>query len=310
MSARAPTTEAILQTFTEPVTKLTDRPRNASINRFLRQLKINARSVRCDLGGCRHGYVWMLESETTWLARDGITAAVAHPTDPGACTTTGIAVDRDAARWTWEEAKYKFQYYVNMEVAFQKPIKANIDSDYLDELADPEEGLADLTPLTMLTHLIQRYGKITEEEIKENETLLHEPFDISQSFESFIKRQVCQNYATEAAEPITDGRLTRTAVGLIKATHLFTTTVDKWDEKEAADKTWADFKTYFRLAYDRYVKSQETLLTASLPEETSSNTQATSAPKQPALKRPKSTSTAPSQPRMDDTCAWMPETST
>jgi hypothetical protein len=58
----------------------------------------------------------MLESETTWLVRDGITVAVAHPTDPGACTTTGTAADRDAARWTWEEAKYKFQYYVNMEV--------------------------------------------------------------------------------------------------------------------------------------------------------------------------------------------------
>jgi hypothetical protein len=69
MSARAPTTEAILQAFTEPVTKLIDRPRHASIKRFLRQLKINARSVRCDLGGGRHGYVWMLESKATWLAR-------------------------------------------------------------------------------------------------------------------------------------------------------------------------------------------------------------------------------------------------
>jgi hypothetical protein len=183
------------------VTKITDRPRHASIKRFLRQLIINARSVHCDLGGGRHGYVWMLESDPTWLARDGIVGA-AHPTNPGVCNTTGTAADRDDARWLWEEAKYKFQYYVNMEVAFQKLIKANIDSDYLAELADPEEGLVDITPLAMLTHLIQRYGEITEEEIEANETLLHKPFDVSQSFESCIKRmQLCQNYATKAFEP-------------------------------------------------------------------------------------------------------------
>jgi hypothetical protein len=43
---------------------------------------------------------------------------------------------------------------LDLVVAFQKLIKANIDSDYLDELADPKEGLADATPLTMRTHLI------------------------------------------------------------------------------------------------------------------------------------------------------------
>jgi hypothetical protein len=208
----------------------------------------------------------MLEDDATWLARAGITAIVTPPTDPGTCTTTGTATERDAARWTWEEAKYKFQHYINMEVAFQKLIKTNIDSDYLDELADSVEGLVDVTPRTMLTHLITRYGKITEEEIVANETLLHEPFDISQSFESFIKRmQVCQNYATEALEPITDSQLTRIALGLIKATHhLFTTQVDKWDDKVATDKTWTNFKTHFQEAYEKYIKSQETLSTAGI----------------------------------------------
>jgi hypothetical protein len=152
-----------------------------------------------------------------------------------------------------------------MEVAFQKLIKANIDSDYLEELADPNEGLVDVTPLAMLAHLIQRYGAITEEEIEANKTLLHEPFDVSRSFESFIKRmQVCQNYANEANEPITDGRLTRIAVGLIKATHLFTTPTDKWDKKTTADKTWEAFKTHFQKAYTKYIKSQETLNAAGI----------------------------------------------
>jgi hypothetical protein len=58
-----------------------------------------------------------------------------------------------------------------MEVAFQKLIKENIGSDYLDALADPNEGLVDVAPLAMLNHLIARYGKITEEEIEANETL-------------------------------------------------------------------------------------------------------------------------------------------
>jgi hypothetical protein len=52
-----------------------------------------------------------------------------------------------------------------MEVAFQKLIKENINGDYLDELADPNEGLVDVTPREMLIHLITRYGQITEEEI-------------------------------------------------------------------------------------------------------------------------------------------------
>jgi hypothetical protein len=36
--------------------------------------------------------------------------------------------------------------------------------------------------------------------------------------------------------------------------------VDKWDEKAATNKTWSNFKTHFQLAYERYIKSQETLL--------------------------------------------------
>jgi hypothetical protein len=187
MSNQAPTTEAILQAFTEPITKIINRPRHATIKIFLRELKINARSVRCNTGGGKHGYVWMLVDDTTWLARSGITALPTIPTDPSTCTANGTAAERDAARWEWEEKKYAWQYYVNMEVAFQKLIKTNIHSDYLDELADPDEGLVDVTPLEMLTHIIKQYGQITEEEIEANESQLHEPFDISQSFESFIK---------------------------------------------------------------------------------------------------------------------------
>jgi hypothetical protein len=146
MSARAPSTDAILQAFTEPITPITGRPHHAQIKRFLRELKINARSVRCDTGGCQHGYVWMLEDTPTWLARAGITTAATPPTNPGACNATGTAAEREFARWIWEEAKYSWQYYINMEVAFQKTIKANIDSDFLEELADPNEGLVDVTP--------------------------------------------------------------------------------------------------------------------------------------------------------------------
>jgi hypothetical protein len=110
----------------------------------------------------------------------------------------------------------------------------------------------------MLTHLISRYGKFTEEEIEANEAVLLTPFDISQSFESFIKRmQLCKSYADEAEEPITDGRLTRIAVGLINATHLFPTPLDKWNDKASADKTWDKFKKHFQ-------KSQENLSTAGI----------------------------------------------
>jgi hypothetical protein len=159
MSARAPTTEAIIQAFTEPVTTIIGRPRHAEIKQFLRELKINACSVRCDIGGGQHGYVWMLEDEPTWLARDGITTAAVPPTDPGACSATGTAAEREAARWLWEEAKYTWQYYINIEVAFQKLIKENINSDYLDELADPIESLVDVTPHEMLTYLIKSRKK-------------------------------------------------------------------------------------------------------------------------------------------------------
>jgi hypothetical protein len=99
MSTCAPTTEAIIQSFMEPITTISGRLRHAEIKRFLRELKINARSVRCDTGGSQHGYVWMLEDGPTWLARDGITVATVPPTDPGACIVTGTVAKREASRW-------------------------------------------------------------------------------------------------------------------------------------------------------------------------------------------------------------------
>jgi hypothetical protein len=117
----------------------------------------------------------------------------------------------------------------------------------------------------MLTHLSTRYVKITKEEIEANETILLTPFDISQSFESFIKRmQLCKSYAEEADEPITHGRLTRIVVGLIKATHLFPTPIDKWEDKTTDEKTWNKFKKHFQKAYEKYIKSQETLHAAGI----------------------------------------------
>jgi hypothetical protein len=146
MTAGAPTTEAIIQAFTEPITNIVGRPRHAEIKRFIRELKINTRSVRCDIGGGQHGHVWMLEDEPTWLARNGITVPAVPPTDPGACNATGTAAEREVARRLWEDDKYNWQYYVNIEIAFQKLIKENINSDYLYELGDPNEGLVDVTP--------------------------------------------------------------------------------------------------------------------------------------------------------------------
>jgi hypothetical protein len=156
MSARAPTTEAIINAFTEPITSIIG-PRHAEIKRFLCEIKINARSVRCDTGGGQHGYVWMLEDEPAWLARDGITTAAVSPTDAGACSATGTVAEREAARWLWEEAKYTWQYYINIEVAFQKLIKENINSDYLDELANPDEGLVDVTDSSSEKSLNSRF---------------------------------------------------------------------------------------------------------------------------------------------------------
>jgi hypothetical protein len=58
--------------------------------------------------------------------------------------------------------------------------------------------------------------------------------------------QLCKSYADEAEEPITDGRLTRIAVGLIKATHLFPTPIDKWEDKATDEKTWDELKNIFK----------------------------------------------------------------
>jgi hypothetical protein len=76
--------------------------------------------------------------------------------------------------------------------------------------------------------------------------------------------QMCKSYADEANKPITDGRLTRIAVGLVKSIQLFTTPIDKWDDKTAPKKTWAAFKTHFQKAYEKYIKRQETLHAAGI----------------------------------------------
>jgi hypothetical protein len=105
----------------------------------------------------------------------------------------------------------------------------------------------------MLAHFFLTYGSITDVDLEHNFEHMRKAWDPKQPVETLFKQiQDCAEFSEAGGVEI--GHYQQINVGNTKifATGNFTSVCRRWNEKESADKTWANFKVHFAAAHHHH----------------------------------------------------------
>ena len=137
-----------------------------------------------------------------------------------------------------------------------------VDPTYLIHLKHKTFGYANITPLTMINHLQEQFSEITDVDMAANIARMEKAWDITIPLEAvFTQLDEGQEFAKDNKEPISDKQIIRMAYTIIHNTTAFNQACEKWRNKDTTDKSWANFKIYFRKK-DKDRRSQLTTASA------------------------------------------------
>ena len=132
-----------------------------------------------------------------------------------------------------------------MDLALKALIIKAVDAVYLEEKRDRYTGFLSVTARDLITHLLQRYGKITASDLMLNKQKMDEPLDPSVPIDVYFKQiDKCVQFATDAETVYTPEQILQTAYYAVSSSNLYTDACKEWRRKPQNEKTWANFKTF------------------------------------------------------------------
>jgi hypothetical protein len=257
MGKRAETRDELRK---ESATKIHGQPTDQDITMLEKELIAIAASIPTGLGGGNHGHAGLIVDAAKYLAMAG--QAFITPPNPG-IYPAGLAAGAAAGTRARAEAEHKeelaqYEIFKGVEQALKDIIQEAVEHDYLLEIEDDTLGFLNQTPRQMIDHLKARGGAL---DFADTKTLLAErdtEWDISEN------PQVYFNRVEKAVKALTRAGITSDmnerrdmALYYLKSSGEFDAAVREWENKAAADKTWANIKTFIATEYARENKQNK-----------------------------------------------------
>ena len=227
-------------------------PSNKTLKRLKTELRANASSVECDLGGGDHGYLGLVLTDADYARILPTPTPFLPPNFPQALV---VPLGTDAVQALTLREAYKVQkksYYEckNVEKALQRHIQDAIEEKYLESLVNEDTQLLQEDVPTVLEYLFDTYGKIPSEEVKQKETdiraLTFQPADPMILLFNPIEK--LKTMGESAGIPYSEQQLLDMGLTVLRNTRDFEMGLGDWELKPVGDKTWEGFKTHFTKA--------------------------------------------------------------
>ena len=229
-------------------TPIRGEPTHTDIRQLKKEIRANAASVDCDLGGGDHGYLGLVltSQEYQKIAQTAFTApsypsalAIPSGTDPV------VALN---LRTKHSEAKDAHRKCKEVERALLRHVQNAIDEEWLDSLINEDTQLIEEDIVDVLQYLDENYGEVPSEELKEMENATiataYNPADSMLMVFQPIER--LRKFAIQAKRPYTEPQLLDFALTIIRNTRDFEKAQEEWGELKEDQKTWKKFKEHFR----------------------------------------------------------------
>ena len=245
----------------ETVTKIHGQPTSHDLTILEKELIAILASIPTALGGGNFGHVGVIMESTAYSTMTtGITFA--NPTNPGVYPA-GLAANAAATIRARAEAEHKelinqFETFEGVRQGVKDLILEAVDNEYLIEIEHETLGYLNQTPKQMLDHLLARGGALDFADTKELLTERDGEWNISKNPQLYFNR-VEKAMKGLLQNGITSDPNERRDITLfyLKATGEFDAAVRDWEAKPAADKTWANIKTFISAEYTKENKQNK-----------------------------------------------------
>ena len=231
------TAHNITSAFPHPsLTPSASRPSYATLTVWQKELSGNAASVISHLGNGRQGHLALTISEAKYLAITNNVAFVPPlnpPMQPEQATgATGPQITE--ANRLHLELKQTFNTYQAVDQALRNLLLAAVPHVYVNPLSHDIPEFGNVSALTIVTSLWERYSTITQAKLAKNLTCMSSPWNPPQPIEDlFLQLNRGSQFAYDGSEPIALSQVLRIGYTLIANTGLFA---------EACRETWTHFK--------------------------------------------------------------------
>jgi hypothetical protein len=176
---------------------------------------------------------------------DVYVAPVRPPIPVYAGTAAQVAALRDA----YQETMTTYMESRDLANQVKRAILQAVPHTYLCELSDPDLGFSNVSPQQMLDHLIQNYGQITHNDLRENLELLKKPWDPDTPIEQVFEHGTfCRKFATEGQDPISDTAYLVNLVQIFENSGVLDKAVEDWERKPTAQQTLTNAIQHFKNA--------------------------------------------------------------
>ena len=259
--AKAPTADEIASSFLERPMPIIGKPTRALLIPLREIIHANASQVQTTLGGGVYGYLGaMLDVDDYMDLEDA--AEFEIPDHPGNIIADGHVGTQyaiaDALRANKEKLRQFDEYNVVMQ-ALRKQIVDTVEEKYIMSMRNKYTRYNSVHPKALLKYLFDTYGKITPEDVIENERKFTEEWDGDEAFEVVIERiNNCIDFAIEAESAYSHKQIMNHALTIVAKTGLYADDLKIWKKLPADEQTWSKFQEFMLEAQTEFRQQQET----------------------------------------------------
>lgn len=226
-------------------------PTYESLRVLLNQIKANARSIHTTLGGGQHGHLGLVLTPQQYALLTP--QPYVRPPRPPPLVIPAFqlphVVQTEQARHA--EQVRLFNECNNVEQALRQQIVKAVGDAYLTALRNRQTNTIDGTIPVILDYLFSNHGRVTPAMLHHEEKLVKEmhydpahPIDVI-----FNKVEDLSDLSSAARADFTEQQLINIAYVIINKTGKYQAYIREWSRLQAAQQTWAHFKTHFRQAH-------------------------------------------------------------
>ena len=245
----------------ETVTKIHGQPTSQDLTNLEREIVAILANIPTTLGGGNHGHVGVIMDPTEYNTMTGGIDFV-NPANPG-IYPAGLAANAAAGTRAREEAIHKeliaqFETFEGVKLGTKDLILEAVDHEYLSEIEHDTLGFLNQTPRQMIQHLLTRGGALDFADTKDLLAERDGEWNVTENPQLYFNR-VEKAIKGLIRNGINSDLNERRDIALfhLKATGEFDPAVREWEAKPAAQKTWANIKTFISTEYAKENKQNK-----------------------------------------------------
>lgn len=236
-------------------------PDRVSLNKLIDAIRENAASVYSNKGGGIYGHIDPTMNPVDYLLLPNATTfdLTAHPGVLAIPTVAATAAAREDVRDLYNQNLYMHILEQNVTLALKTLLMSKVDATTYIVLKDKILHYRNITVWDLINHLLTKHGNKTVKMLTKNLATMQADYDISQpSIEGiFIRQDELQLFALSTPQAIPDGYWLLYTLHVIDRSGILHKAIQKWNAKDEAYKTVAQFKIDYTEYHESYLKKRD-----------------------------------------------------